>query len=192
MDILLENLMKVVVAAGLILAGIVGSYSGSFVASTAVPADTTLGAVAGPDRYFPRECANGVCTNYASIKGMTSSTTICSIKSPSATSTLTFGSLKVLTGTSTTVSYELGKSTVPDATTTRLAYDLAVTGQTTIVTAVGSTTDQTAPNNVAYTDKRDDLIFAPNTYFNVKYGGLAAGNGNGITNASCQATFVEN
>lgn len=190
MDIILANVGKVVAALAILVASLVGSYSGSFVASVPIPADSVLGALSGPDISSPYLNVNGVTKQYRSIALNQASTTICSLRSPAATSTLVFGSVKILTPTTTTISLEIAKSTVPDATTTRLAYDLSVAGQTTMVVAVGTSTDATAPSNVVYTIFQDDLIFAPNTYLNVKYGSTL-----GITNTlvgSCKAEFIEN
>jgi hypothetical protein len=119
------------------------------------------------------------------------STTICAIQSPVSTSTLLSGSIKIDTGTTTAIVVEMGKSALFDATTTRLSYvTLASGAQLTLNAFVASTTGAFGALSQANTADPNDMVFAPNTYFNVKYGG-AKGSLNVLT-GSCNATFEVN
>src|SRR3990167_6033789 len=80
------------------------------------------GAFPGPDVNSPYLAVNGVETYYYSSRLNQASTTICSFKTPAATSTLQNASVKITTGTTTAIALELGKSTLFDATTTRISY----------------------------------------------------------------------
>lgn len=154
-----------------------------------------FGAAPGPDRFSQCETTNGVQHCWGSSSLRQASTTLCSIKSPAATSTLVFGSVALITGTSSATAMEIGKSTVMDATTTRLTYDSAIAGTQTLTTAVASTS-QVGSLGETYTTDAQSLVFAPNTWFNVKYGGSVCGATNSAACnsfvGSCKAEFVVN
>lgn len=120
-----------------------------------------------------------VCPNYATMKIAT--TTVCALRSPSATSTLLFGSAKFKIASSSATIVTLAKSSSPSASTTLLASSaLGAGAQGTIITMATST-------NLGL-DSHE--VFAPNTYFNVS---VQAGDIGGMTglaaSGSCNATF---
>ena len=152
----------------------------------------TLGAVSSPDIMSPYFSFGGVRQWAAHTDNLNhASTTICSMQSPAATSTLVFGSVKLTTGTTTAIALEMAKDTSYAATTTRISYDVLASGaQTTMVAFVASTTGAYGANGQAHTADELDMVFAPNTYLNVKYGG-AAGALNVLV-GSCNAVWVQN
>jgi hypothetical protein len=87
----------------------------------------------------------------------TATTTVCSLKSPSATSTMTFGSVNFLTSSTVASTVTIAKSDSRNASTTLLAYDTAL-GANTGLAIVASTT------NSVY---KGAEVFTPNQYFNV-------------------------
>lgn len=149
--------------------------------------ETKVGSVTGPDSFFPCETHDGLQSCFYRSGGLNNaSTTICSTKSPAATSTLLFGSLSITTGTTTSVAYEIGKDATFAATTTRLAYTTAAAGKLALVTGYAATSTGYA-GDTAYTDENNPYIFAPNQYLNWKYGGaLGALN---VLKGSCTAYF---
>lgn len=113
-----------------------------------------LGAVSGPEITSPFLSVHGVETYSFSSLFNKASSTICAFKTPAATSTLLFGSLKVSDGLNSALFFEIGKSTVMDATTTSLGTYSAGSG--TKFTMIASTT---AVDNVD-----DARIIAPSNY----------------------------
>lgn len=139
--------------------------------------DGNLGAVSGPDSFFNCETHNGVTKCFAAAKVNQASTTVCSLKSPSgATSTLTFGKISVTTGTTTALFVDVGQSSFMDATTTVLNSTVVPSGQQFFI-------------NATTTTGTGKLVFAPNTYFNVKYGGAALGSLNTLV-GTCSAEWM--
>src|SRR3990167_8239246 len=133
-----------------------------------------LGALTGPDIPYSYFSFGGVRRFAGSRTLNQASTTICSIQSPVSTSTLVLGSVKITTGTTTAIGLEIGKSTLFDATTTRLSYvELASGAQVSLTAFVASTTG--AYGALARRDTADpsDMVFAPSQNMNVKYGGAA-------------------
>lgn len=142
--------------------------------------ESPLGAIPGSRIETQDFTVNGVERRFFSSALNQASTTLCSFKTPSATSTLQIGSAKITTGTTTAIAVEIGKSVSLAATTTKLAYAvLASNAQVTLVAT--STTNGGAD---------DPSVFAPNNWFNVKYGG-AAGSLNTLV-GSCKAIFLIN
>lgn len=142
-------------------------------------APVTLGQ-AGPDNSVPCVSNNGV-TTCSETRGFTqASTTVCSIKSPSATSTLELGSFNIRTATTTAIAFDFARDTSFAATTTKIGSSYLVNSGLT-PTVVASSTNGQADQST---------IFPPNTYFNVKYGG-ALGALNTLQGA-CKATFIMN
>lgn len=144
---------------------------------------------AGSDSSYSCESHNGVTRCFTRVVLNNASTTLCSIKSPAATSTLVSGGVQLTTGTTTTIALELGKSSLFDATTTRISYDasIASAAQETLTAFVASTTGVYGALGQQHTADEQDVVFGPNTRLNAKYGGAA-----GILNVlkgSCTATF---
>ena len=84
------------------------------------PVEGDLGAVTGPDSFFPITCNEGVCTGVVRQKMKTATTTLCSIKNPfgNATSTLVYVDYQITTGTTTASTIVANPSTLQYASTT--------------------------------------------------------------------------
>lgn len=150
-----------------------------------------FGSNPGPESTNDYQCYNGVCHFYRSSTLNQASTTLCSLKSPTnATSTLAIGSFGLTTGTTTGVAIEMAKSSIMDATTTRISYvQLASGARVTFNSGVATSTgNQQGILGIQHTADENDLIFAPGTLLNVKVGGtLGALN---VLTGSCMADFV--
>ena len=101
------------------------------------------------------------------------STTLCSFKSPAATTTLAFASVQIRTATTTATVVNFGKSVFFDATTTLIGVPFAL----------GSFEQGTVTN-------ASSTVFSPNDYLNVKFGGTR-GSVNALV-GSCKAEFIVN
>ena len=185
---ILENIKAILVSLTALLALLAGSYSGGLLTARD---DVSLGAISGPELTSPFWTVNSVENRYFSSGLNQASTTICSFRTPAATTTLKMGSVQIRTGTTTAIALEMAKSTLLDATTTRIAYQTLASGaQVTLSSFVASSTGATGPNGALYTAEQDTLIFAPSTYLNVKYGStLGALN---VLVGSCKAEFLVN
>lgn len=135
----------------------------------------SLGAVSGPDRYFPRESSNGVPSQYWSspLKASTSTDitniTLASYRVVASTTLETF------TCSGTNVGYanvfEIGIGATPFATTTRLANKTVAASSSFEV--VASTTSNS--------------VLTPGTYINFN---VASGTPSSVFNASGKCYFV--
>ncbi len=81
---------------------------------------TTLGSVSSPDIMSPYFSVGGVYQWKNARTLGTATTTMCSVQSPSATSTLDSARLQITTGTSTATIFTVATSTTAFATTTAL------------------------------------------------------------------------
>lgn len=162
----------------LILAGVALGFA-VFGEKAGVP---SLGASAGPSVDFPSFTVNGAETFYNKASIAKQSRILCSIKSPSATSTLVSSSVRIDVGTSTASTIHIAKAATATATTTLLgtAYTLGSGVQVTL--NASSTDGQAGGAN----------IFAPNTYFNVgMQGGDVGGSLTGLVpSGACAAVFL--
>lgn len=106
------------------------------------------------------------------------SSTVCSLQSPAATSTLISAGIQFTLASSSAVIVDLAKSASPAATTTKIGttYTVGASNQATIV---ASSTGSVAG---------DATIFAPNTYFVVKMDG-GVGSANNAPIGSCYALW---
>ena len=124
-------------------------------ATNEAPEEVNLGASPGPERYAYQFCDNEVCYQATSLS-MQASTTPCSIKSPSATSTLTYASYNFVVASSTeAVVVTIAKGSTGTATTTQIGTDIAIAAnaQATVMASSSPTTATDA-----------SVVFAPNTY----------------------------
>ena len=140
-------------------------------------AEPRVGANPGPDSQSECTSQNGLIT-CSTNKGLTLASTTCSIRSPNATSTLVFGSLQVASTSAAAALIEMGKSVSPNATTTLIGgVTVAAGAQATIIAS-------TSPSGAGL---NPTVVFAPNTYFNVK-------NGSGVFQfgGTCTAQFIVN
>lgn len=165
-----------------IITAVVAALLGAIVVVVATPERVTkevvrevveqVGAISSPDIMSNwLGLGGGRVWNYT-IPFTTSTTTVCAITSPAATSTLLFGGVLFTTSSTTASTVTLAKATTAFATTTSLgASALTANGQGYVV---ASTTGS--------------HIFSPSTYFVV---GMAGGVGNFSPVGSCTATFIE-
>lgn len=136
----------------------------------------TYGATPGTDIDSPFTTQNGLRT-WAYRKGLaTATTTVCAIKSPAATSTLTHASFVLTTSSTTASTMRISKDTTAFATTTALWDEAVGVGAQAVL--VGSTTPTTY----------EALVFNPNTYVVFS---LTGGNGTFSPVGSCSAQFIE-
>lgn len=140
-----------------------------------------LGAVAGPDLYFPYFGVNDVREYSFSSNLKLATSTVCSFRTPGATTTLTHAAIRfVIASTSATV-LDIAKDTSPSASTTKIGSTYVIAASA-AATVVASTTGSVGG---------DATIFAPNTFLNFKIG---PSSGDGIGNAArgvCNAQFIE-
>lgn len=140
--------------------------------------DQTFGAVVGPDTYFDYVANNDVRKSATRKAFTTATTTVCAIKSPSATSTLVFGGVNFTRSSTTASVVTLAKAATAFATTTALnTLSIAANGQ-------GA---QIATSSTATVGVVPAIIFAPNQYFVV---GMQGGIGTFSPVGSCTAEFV--
>ena len=153
----------------------------------------SLGALVGPDIPYQYLSVGGFRTISLSSGLNTASSTVCAFK-PAATSTLSFASLQVLTGTSTTLVWDIGKSTNPTATTTGF---LATAGVSLTGGKQGTIVASTSMNGTSDTGLDGRTVFGPNDWLVMKYGGEAsqltagAAKYNSLA-GSCKAEFKVN
>ena len=153
---------------------------------------TVVGSVSSPDIMSPYFSYGGVRNWGAKIGLNQASSTVCTITSPVATSTLRYFSVQISKATTTAISVEVAKAVSgATGTTTRLAYQLLASGaKATIHTGfVATSTDVTYLNN-GETDLTNVFVFSPSQNLNVKYGS-ALGPLN-VLEGSCVAEWTEN
>jgi hypothetical protein len=142
------------------VAGKNGQDGVTTVRTVTVAPSPVLGAVAGPDSYFEYYNDNGVITANRNARFNQATTTICSIKSPYATSTLTFASANFSVSSTSSSIIDFAKSVNPGATTTKIGstYSIVAGAKATVV---ASTTAVAG----------DAVIFPPNNYLVVNMKG---------------------
>lgn len=127
----------------------------------------TLGAVSGPDVYFPYTANNNVKT-ISDSRAMAEASTTCSFLF-TATSSLSFFSARIASSSAQITTYALGTSTSPFATTS-----LITSFQNKIVPA------NAQESLIWNADQTQMGIIAPNTYLNLKVGGITGGRQGGV------------
>lgn len=139
-------------------------------------ADAKLGAVSGPDLFVPYLAVNGVRSFYTQQNFAQGTTTVCSLVSPIATSTLKIAKVQVNVGTTTDLFFNVGHAVMNSEGTTTLDAKAATT---TATFSWAKTTDDFIPAIVASTTVSykaldgvatvpDQVVFAPRERFNVK------------------------
>ncbi len=116
------------------------------------------GAVSSADIFSPYLCVNGVCEFFNRKAFNQASTTICSIKSPNATSTLRRPAGVTMAVSTTSASIlTIARAATPFATTTLIgsALGIAANAQANFVASTTATQDASGA-----------AIFPPNTYLN--------------------------
>lgn len=123
----------------------------------------TLGALAGPDIMSPYISWGGVRHWAGHMTFAQGTSTVCAIQSPAATSSLQFGSAKIVHASSSAATVFMAKATTQYATTTNLGTVALAAGAQGIT--VASTTFSGEPQDPA-------SVFAPNTWFVVGMQGI--------------------
>lgn len=138
--------------------------------------DAPLGAVASPlliSNYFGY---GGMVEFRAKTDALNSaSTTVCSLQSPAATSTLKDAAIRLSVSSTTASVVAFSKGTGFSSSTLFQSYSVSANAQAT-VSLLATTTTAGA----------DNLTFAPNTYFNVT---MSGGVGTFSPTGTCQATW---
>lgn len=143
--------------------------------------DVRLGSVASPDIQSPYFSVGGLAFWANRTTSLVqASTTLCSIRSPAATSTLVHAAIRLDSASTSAAYVEIARSTSPAATTTRIGspYVVAANAQATIV---ASTTGSVAG---------DATIFPPNNYFVIKAGFATAATSATAPSGACQAFWA--
>lgn len=119
----------------------------------------------------------GFKTNSVTKDLTTSTTTVCAIQSPSATSTLVGGGIRMTTSSTTASTVTIAKATTAFATTTLInSASVSANAQATVLAA------STTVSSLEQTNR----IFAPNTWLVF---GMAGGTGTFSPVGSCSASF---
>lgn len=121
----------------------------------------SFGSVAGPDNSYEITSQNGVAHGAISMDFRQATGTVCGLKSPASTSTLSFISFSQNTATATAALIRIATSTTDWATTT-LAYTFASMANTNRYYTYSPTTTEGS-------------VLAPNTYVVVDYNGNTGG-----------------
>lgn len=147
-----------------------------------VPKQTpTLGALTGPEISSNYITVGGVRHEYYSFPMIQATTTPCTFATPTSTSTLLFTVARVSSSTPSATTWTLAKSTVPNATTTRLTGDFSLSAniQGTMVLASSTVILGVDPNGV----------IAPNTFVSWGAKGLDGSAVNSV-GGICKAEFL--
>lgn len=137
-----------------------------------------VGATPGADFFYEILNFNGVNTMYKEVGMQKATTTLCAIKSPSATSTLDLATWQISVGTTTAATIDIGTSTNAYATSTTLVASTAVASG-----AQGYAKWSTVGGGV------NDNIMAPNSWVLVRVNEVGL-NGYKYTGA-CEASFTQ-
>ncbi len=176
---MLTKILGILAGMAAVLVVIAGLYNG--VRTVAPDVNNALGALAGPDIASPYLSWGGV-RDWATENAMnTGTTTVCSIQSPAATSTLSKASFTVSLASTTKESFDFSVNNPGStaSTTKRFGSDLTVQA-TQGGTYLASTTDSTI------------TIFPPNYRLNIVMKGAYA-NGTGNTPVGvCTANWTQN
>lgn len=168
----IKNVLILVVIVLIVVVGFVVFLPGK----TNTIIERTVGSASGPDMPWPYTNVNGVVTYASKVDMRTATTSLCAFVSPSATSTIEYVSWKIIKGTTTAATIDIGTSTTGYATTTNL-----VSGTSVVSGAQGGYYWTPAGAGT------DDAKMSPNTYVNVMTAG--AGLGGYTFTGSCQAVF---
>lgn len=150
---------------------------GAFVAVQLTSQEQPLEGAAGPTRTFPCESTNGVTRCFTQKVLTTATTTVCAIKSPTATSTLVSGGIKLNVSSTTASTVTVAKATTAFATTT-LINSVSVSANAQAAIEAASTTESALVQT--------NRTFAPNTWLVF---GMAGGTGTFSPSGSCNGTF---
>lgn len=140
------------------------------------------GALVSPDIPYTYFCFGGVCQHAFSTESLNSaSSTLCSLQSPPATTTLVSASLHVDSGIPYTIEdVSISRGTLITASTTIIAFDDSWTAS-----EKGFLVATSAPLYL------QDGVITPSSFINVKYSTTTAVNANFAPAGKCSAVFRE-
>lgn len=143
------------------------------------PSDGNLGATGSPDIPYNYLNVNGFRRYFYDAAFQTATNTVCSFRSPAATSTLTFASANFNVSSTSASSFVFAKASTAYATTTAIgtAYTIAANAQATIIASTTASEISTGAT-----------VFAPYTYLNC---GMAGGTGTFSPTGRVKAMFTE-
>lgn len=152
------------ISAGVAILVMVFGFLGLNLKANTVPTDPTdqYAGSPGPDRFNDYFSDNGVATYPRSVALLAATTTPCSIKSPSATTTIARFTLNIRTATSSAGTIVVATSTTPNATSTTPFYSP-------IAVAANST------RTLTWAGGTENNIVAPNTYVTAGVSGVSYG-----------------
>ncbi len=140
--------------------------------------EPSVKGLAGPDIQYPYIAVGGLATYSTRVQMGSASTTLCSMQSPSSTSTLRVARAIFNFATSTAAYTEISNATTAFASTTVISrLTLAAAAQGSLV----ATTSATALT---------DGLVAPNTYINVKMTSASPAGANTRPDGYCTAEFT--
>ena len=179
----MNNILKIVLVSALVALLVVLGVS-----VLKRPKEPSVSAFPGPDILNPYLSVNGLST-FSYSSGMNqASTSVCSFKTPAATSTLVYATATFRTGTTTGLMLEWGKSVSPSATTTSLGVTSLASLE--LATFRASSTPADFAVTASAGGKDPQFVFAASNYLTLKYGG-ARGDLN-VLAGSCKAEFKVN
>ena len=150
----------------------------------------TLGSVTGPESLNSFSTVNGVPLYFRHSGLNQASTTVCALPVPTeGTSTLLMFSLSISTPTTTTIVFDLARSTSFSASTTLLGATQTVAG--TKAELFASSTIYAGLNTNTVFGKRTSST-SPYTYLTAKYGGGGISYSTNVLQGSCNAVFIGN
>ena len=151
--------------------------------------EKVIGAFPGPEILLPFLSYNRVTVHSEKIDFRQASSTICSYRTPNATTSLALWTVNLKTGTSTPLRMQMGTSTVSDATSTPIATFDILSGTNFSARATTSSQVGSAQNGIV---GMVDVPIPPLTYLNVKVGSDGTGTGSGINlSGSCNYQVSE-
>lgn len=154
-----QNIFIGIVAVIVLALGVTFPHSQTVIQQVAKDTKSAVvGAFAGPDIYSEYLTFNGTEFHYASVPMRTATTTVCSIKTPNSTSTITSGMVLFRTSSTSASTITIAKGVTPNASTTVIKTQAVAAGAQATVLVASST--MSAAAQVTNT-------FAPSTYVNV-------------------------
>jgi len=140
------------------IAGILIALASFFGGMQLAPSHAVVGSATGPDMPFKYLNVGGVVHNYESASLGSATSTVCSLQSPPATSTLLFAGIDITGYTSTTTTGFISIAATRTASTTVISQGPVTKNGTSYIVAasLSTTTSQISPsqyiNFTMYTD----------------------------------------
>lgn len=150
--------------------------------------EPSLGAVSGPDTYFPYTGENDVRRYASRMTFRQGTTTVCSFRSPAATSSLEYVTANINTSTSSITTVNVAKALNDNNSTSTLLFAGSLPAN---VYGGFFFASSTATNDSGQILADHITIFAPSTNLNVSLGGHVTGDSGFNFSGNCNAVFYE-